>query len=485
MTTLALLEEILGYNNGCFTLVDGDNQRMIHSVNGVEPNKDALDAVIEREEIQQTSEEDHWCLSVPLKMDTIHGVVSTIGEQRFNKNDYPILDAISLLVGQAITRVKQFESISASEQQFRSIVENVQDVIMLTKPDGSILYISPSSQDNLHYESHKLVGRMWGELVHEDDLDIITDFYQGSVDGTKGQIKEYRVLSSTGDIRWISHSWTPIIVDDEVRKVVSAINDITWRKKIESTLYTSLDELERVNTDLNSFTHIVSHDLKAPLMTIESFSSFLLEDYFDQMDVTSREYVETIINASNRMRALIDNLLTLSRVGRIDTDYTQVDVSEVFEEVLLDLTPQIEMKHATVDAHDMPIIITQRTWLKQILQNLIGNGLKFNEAHRPRVNVSCETIEDGYTFRVRDNGIGIPEKEFKHLFKLFQRLQHTKDYPGTGAGLSICKKIVESMGGSITVESEEGYGSTFIFSIPRSSPSETQISEGVIQQFEE
>lgn len=467
VTTLAIMKEVLGYDNGCFTLVDNSVRQIVHRVDSPLPDRELLDIVVKTGGIKQFNEEENWCLYVPLKMEQTHGVVSIHQDRPFNKNDYPILDAISLLVGQAIIRVRQLETISASEQQFRSIVENVQDVVMLTTPEGTINYISPSSRDALEHISKNLSGRMWGDFVHPDDIEIIGEFYKGSMEGVKGQIKEYRTVSKSGETHWVTHSWTPIIVEDEVRLVVSALNDITWRKKIESTLYTSLEELEKVNKDLNDFTHIVSHDLKAPLMTIESFSSFLLEDYIEQIDETGQEYIEDIINASNRMRDLIDNLLTLSRVGRIDTEYTKVDVKEVLDEVLVDLEPQIEMKHAIVKADDLPEIVTQRTWLKQVIQNLVGNGLKFNEANPPRVDISCDVGGDKYTFHVRDNGIGIPEDEQEHLFKLFQRLQHTQKYPGTGAGLSICKKIVESMGGSIQVESEEGYGSTFIFTVPK------------------
>jgi PAS domain S-box-containing protein len=479
VTTHAILKEVLGYQDGCFTLVNEGKPRVIHNKNSPQPDQMLLSEVLTEGAIKQFNDEDSWCLYVPLKMEQTHGVVSIYQNEPFNKQDYPILDALSLLVGQAIIRVRQLETISASEQQFRSIVENVQDVVMLTNPEGTIKYISPSTKDALEYPAENLTGKMWGDLVHEEDIEIIGEFYRGSMDGVKGQIKEYRVVSSRGETRWVSHSWTPIIVDGEVRLVVSALNDITWRKKIESTLYTSLEELEKVNSDLNDFTHIVSHDLKTPLMTIESFSSFLLEDYLEDLDETGQEYLEAVINASNSMRDLIDNLLTLSRVGRSDTDYSKVDLKEIFDEVLLDLAPQIEMKHAIIKAEDLPEIVTQRTWMKQVMQNLIGNGLKFNEAHPPRVDITCVKDDDYYTFNVRDNGIGIPENEQEHLFGLFQRLHHAQKYPGTGAGLSICKKIVENMGGSISVESEEGYGSTFIFSIPRDVVPDVKIANSI------
>jgi len=471
VTTFAILDEILGYGNGCFTLVDGDVRDTIYTVKADRPDNEILEQVIDSGEIQQFNDDDSWCLCVPLNMEKTHGVVSIYQNKPFNAQDYPIIEAISLLVGQAITRVKQLETISASEQQFRSIVENVQDVVMLTKPEGAITYISPSCGEAFQLDQSELIDKIWGEMVHPEDLDTVMEFYRGSMEGVKGQINEYRILPKDGETRWVSHSWAPIIVEGEVRLVVSALNDITWRKKIESTLYSSLDELERANSDLNDFTHIVSHDLKAPLMTIESFSSFLLEDYYEQLDEHGQEYIEDIINASNRMRDLIDNLLTLSRVGRVNTDYSMVDAGEVFKEILQDLAPHIEIKQAIVMAHDLPYMATQRTWIKQVMMNLINNGLKFNESNPPRVEVSCETNEDGYTFKVRDNGIGIPESEHQHLFKLFQRLQHTQKYPGTGAGLSICKKIVESMGGQISIESEEGYGSTFTFYLPRAEAS--------------
>lgn len=467
VTTHAILQEVLGYKNGCFTLLSSEGPRVINSFDSPDPDPVLLDDVVGSGTIKQFNEKDSWCLYVPLKMEQTQGVVSIYQNKPFNQQDYPILDAISLLVGQAIIRVQQLETISASEQKFRSIVENVQDVVMLTNPDGVINYISPSTKDALEYSSDSLTGKMWGDLVHDEDIEVIGDFYKGSLDGVKGQIKEYRVLSAKGETHWVSHSWTPIIVDSEVRLVVSALNDITWRKKIESTLYTSMEELETVNKDLNDFTHIVSHDLKAPLMTIESFSSFLLEDYLEDLDETGQEYIEAVINASNRMRDLIDNLLTLSRVGRVDTEYSKVDINEVLEEILLDLAPQIEMKHAIIKADNLPVIVTQRTWIKQVLQNLVSNGLKFNEANPPRVDLTCEKGGEFYSFSVRDNGIGIPDGEQEHLFGLFQRLQHAQKYPGTGAGLSICKKIVESMGGAIQVKSEEGYGSTFTFSIPK------------------
>ena len=460
--TLTILSEVMGYTDSCFIVMEDGVERRVQCLGespeyfwGHELSGD----------ISQKRLDELFVLLVPLVLDTVYGYVAVYQNKAFNPLDYPLMEAISLLVAQAVNRVKQVQTISASEKQFRSIVENVQDVIVLTQPEGSINYISPSVE-TFNYKSRELVDHMWGEIVLDEDLDHIAEFYNSSLAGEKGKINEYRIRGGDGETYWISHSWAPVVVDGVVKHIVSAVSDITWRKKIETTLYTSLDELEKVNKDLNDFTHIVSHDLKAPLMTIESFSDFLLEDYFDSLDETGQEYLDSIIKASNNMRELIDNLLTLSRVGRIDTEYTKVDINELLSEVKEELKPQIEMKQAIVTGNNLPELVTQRTWIKQVLTNLVGNGIKFNETSPPRVEITCNETDAGYHFRVRDNGIGIPEDQHEHLFKLFQRLEHTNQYPGTGAGLSICKKIVESLDGEIWVESQEGYGSTFNFVLP-------------------
>lgn len=461
--TLNVLDKIMGYRYSCFYLIDDDVAVPVKRVG------DSPELLLEIDElkggISQRRLDDGYVLVVPLFMDVVYGYLTAYQAAPFDQTDYPLMEAISLLVGQAVNRVKQVETISASEKQFRNIVENVQDVIVLTKPEGSINYISPSVVI-FSFKPSELIDHMWGELVITEDLDKIAEFYNSSVSGEKGKINEYRIQGGDGEVYWVSHSWAPVVVDGVVKQVVSAVNDITWRKRIETTLYTSLEELEKANRDLNDFTHIVSHDLKAPLMTIESFSDFLLEDYFDVLDETGQEYLDSILKASNNMRELIDNLLTLSRVGRINTEYSEVDIGEILAELKEELKPQIEMKQAIITGNNLPEVVTQRTWIKQVLMNLIGNGIKFNETNPPRVEITCNETETGYQFKVRDNGIGIPEDQHEHLFKLFQRLEHTNHYPGTGAGLSICKKIIESLGGEIWVESQEGYGCSFIFTIP-------------------
>ncbi len=473
-TTFDVLSRIFGCDEGWFSVVEDGRTTTVLERGLHPPSLNASD-------LAEMTEVD-GAYMFPLRIDETIGVIGVKNGKGFSSQDMRLMDTLWLMVAQSIHRINQMETIRASEEQFRSIVENVQDIVMLTDSTGAITYISPSVNDIFGYPPGPLKASMWGDMVHCDDLGKLEEFYSRSLKGEKGSIKEYRVLTSGGETRWVSHSWTPILKDGEVRVVVNAINDITWRKSTEEALQVSLDELEQTNRDLNDFTHVVSHDLKSPLMTIESFTSFLLEDYGEALDDVGRDYLGRVMEASGRMTGLIDDLLTLSRVGRKFTEYTSVDMNRVVQEALDDLEAQVKKSGAVVKVHPMPEIVAQEVWVKQLFVNLIGNGIKFNESKPPRVEVTHRDMGDSHYFEVKDNGIGIPEDQRGLLFKVFQRLHTEKEYPGTGAGLSICKKIVESMGGSIGVESQEGFGSVFYFTIPRNLPiraADAQVSREV------
>jgi len=457
--TAHIVDGVFGYGC-CFTVFSDGEMVPVHTNGGVEmPDLNIIDSA---QQVVDMGER----VVVPLRLGDVHGAVvigvtGGVGEQEMS-----LLGTLGTLVSQSLHRVVQTEKIRASEEQFRSIVENVQDVIVLTRPEGSITYVSPSCLEVFGSPPEELRNRMWGDLVYDEDVDKLEAFYAKSLRGEGGAIPEYRVRCG-GEERWVSHSWSPIVRDGEVWQVVSAVNDVTWRKNAEKALQRSLGELEQTNRELNDFTHIVSHDLKAPLMTIESFSSFLLEDYRDSLDAAGQDYLGRVMTASQRMVTLIDGLLTLTRVGRKDTGYSEVDVGRLMGEVLEDLGGQLEASGAVVTVGEMPVVVAQEVWMKQLLANLVGNAMKFNESRPPRVEVSCRDEGDSHCFAVTDNGIGIPEEQRHLLFRVFSRVPTEKQYPGTGAGLSICRKIVESMGGEIGVESKEGFGSTFWFTLPK------------------
>lgn len=462
-TTSFIVERVFGYGRCCFMIFKDGKMVPVYTNGQVELSELDIDGV---DSILQVVDKDGMRVVVPLRLGDVHGAVVIIGPDGYSDQDESLLGTLGTLVSQSLHRVVQTEKIRASEEQFRSIVENVQDVIVLTGPEGSITYISPSCRGVFGSPPGELMRRMWGELVHDEDMDKLETFYAKSLRGEGGVIPEYRVRCG-GEERWVSHSWSPIVKDGEVWQVVSAVNDITWRKNAETALQRSMGELEQTNKELNDFTHIVSHDLKAPLMTIESFSSFLLEDYGDRLDDAGQDYLGRVMTASQRMMGLIDGLLTLSRVGRKNTGYAEVDVGELMVEVLEDLGGQLDASSAVVTVGEMPVVVAQEVWMKQLLGNLVGNAIKFNESKPPRVEVGYRDVGDHHYFTVTDNGIGIPESQRHLLFRVFSRVPTKKHYPGTGAGLSICRKIVESMGGEMGVESKEGFGSTFWFTLPK------------------
>jgi light-regulated signal transduction histidine kinase (bacteriophytochrome) len=212
---------------------------------------------------------------------------------------------------------------------------------------------------------------------------------------------------------------------------------------------------------------VVSHDLKAPLRTIRSFGSFILEDYEDKLDETGKDYLNRMINASSHLDSMIEDLLVLSRVGRKFTELEKVDLNELLKEILADLDATIKERNAKVAVDKLPTLYVRRVWKRQLFTNLISNALKFNESKTPKIEVLYEERENDHLFKVQDNGIGIEEKYLERIFNLFERAPTDKKYEGTGAGLAICKKIVEQFGGKIWVESTPSKGSTFFFTIPK------------------
>ncbi len=227
-------------------------------------------------------------------------------------------------------------------------------------------------------------------------------------------------------------------------------------------------EIEARNRDLDDFTYVVSHDLKEPLITIEGYSTIVQQEFTDHLGVEGVDYLRSIVQATDRLKRLIDDLLTLSRVGRSRHEAELVSTREVIDAVLRDLEYTIKDRGARVEvAGSLPSVRYDPTQLSLVFRNLISNGIKFNKNETPVVSIAVEGTRDVYEFSVRDNGIGIPEEYFEKIFIIFQRLHATESFPGTGAGLTIVKKIVERHGGKIRVESEVGKGTCFSFTIPR------------------
>lgn len=242
--------------------------------------------------------------------------------------------------------------------------------------------------------------------------------------------------------------------------------DITRRKQMEEKLRDALLELERSNRDLEEFAYISSHDLQEPLRKIANFSEMLVTQYQGRLDEPAERYFGYIIDGAKRMQALINDLLSYSRVGRAELPLVPASLEEILKGTLSNLQALIQESGAEISHDPLPTLQVNPHQMGQLLQNLITNGIKFHDHQSPRIHLSARQEGQEWVIAVRDHGIGFDPQYVEGIFKVFKRLHSKEEYPGTGIGLAICKKIVERHGGRIWAESEPGRGATFYFTIP-------------------
>ncbi len=358
------------------------------------------------------------------------------------------------------------------------------DMLCVAGFDGYFKRVNPAWERTLGWTPEEMTTKPWTWFVHPDDLDAtIAEAAKQTERGLEAISFENRYRAKDGSYRWLRWNSHPA---PEHEEMLAVARDITEEKGAELALRTLNESLERLvrertaaaeqraeelaqrNAELEAFTYSVSHDLKEPLRTIEAFSQFVIEDYGEQLDAQGRRYLETLAAASVRMKHLIEDLLTLSRLSRQLVTRERVDTRSVVMGVLDGLRASIEAKGAVVEVADgLPDVLGDRVRFEQIVGNLLGNALKFNRSDPPRIKIGITDVTEGVaTFLVRDNGIGIDPQYHDKIFGVFQRLHRREEYEGTGAGLAIVKRAVESLGGSVAVQSEPDAGSTFWFTLP-------------------
>ncbi|MBU2637023.1 MAG: PAS domain S-box protein [Bacteroidetes bacterium] len=248
------------------------------------------------------------------------------------------------------------------------------------------------------------------------------------------------------------------------------------KTKLYEEIVQKSQEIQRRNKELDDFTYVVSHDLKEPLISIEGYSKILMEEFESSLQTENVEFIHSIVQASSRMKNLIDDLLTLSRIGRLSESFKPISIVSVIEDVKLDLQFTIREKNVKLIVPDvLPKVFGNETQLKLLFRNLLSNAIKFSDKDIPVVEIGYEEqVEDMYKFFIKDNGIGIDRQYFEKIFVIFQRLHGREEYQGTGAGLAIVKKIVEMHGGKIWIDSELGSGSTFYFLLQKAIANERQ-----------
>ena len=261
------------------------------------------------------------------------------------------------------------------------------------------------------------------------------------------------------------------LADEAHLRLLESIATLTELALEKASLYVDIvnksKQIETRNKELDDFTYVVSHDLKEPLISIEGYSKILLREFENQFGGEGKEYLASLVNSSTRLKNLIDDLLTLSRLGRVTEISEEVSLAKTVREVLQDLQFTIRERNVVIEVgENLPVVRYNPTQLSIVLRNLVANAIKFNQSDQPRISITCEGGEEELTVSIIDNGIGIESEYFDKIFMIFQRLHRTEEYRGTGAGLTIVKKIVENHGGIVSVRSTPGEGSTFSFTIP-------------------
>jgi len=341
--------------------------------------------------------------------------------------------------------------------------------------DFECLLVNPQAEKMINRSSEDLVGsRMLMELPGHDDSGLF-DAYAEVVE--TGEPLETELHYSSNDF----DRWLQIVAVRIEDGVAVTFRDISERKRSAQAMAATNAKLEQRNRALRDFAYIASHDLQEPLRKIGAFSNLVLDDYGDVVDDTGKHYLERMQDAARRMSQLISDLLVYSRVTTQARPFRPVDLEKIVDNVTTDLEMQIEDVDGTVDVGALPTIEADATQIRQLLQNLIGNGLKFHRPDVPPVvTIRSETLDadddslpaldaDARIFcriTVQDNGIGFEQKYADRIFTPFKRLHGRSEYSGTGMGLAICRRIVERHGGNIDVESTPGEGTTFTVQLP-------------------
>ena len=244
------------------------------------------------------------------------------------------------------------------------------------------------------------------------------------------------------------------------------LKEIAERKAIENALAFHAKELARTNAELEQFAYITSHDLQEPLRIIVSYLQLLERRYRHELDANAMQFIHFAIESAIRLQNLIKDLLNYSQLGKKSSNLSAINSEQILEQVLRSLRIAIEENEAVITYDPLPDVIAESTQLTQLFQNLISNAIKFKRNSPILIHISAQLKKDSWIFSIQDNGIGIDPENFNRIFILFQHLHNRGDYPGTGIGLAICKKIVEHLGGKIWVTSQLDKGSTFYFSLP-------------------
>jgi len=362
-------------------------------------------------------------------------------------------------------RKRAEETLQKSEERYRDLFENANDLIQSVDSEGNFVYINMKWLETLGYSKEELKKLNLTDILRKDQIPHCMEIFKKVCSGeTFGKVETIFITKDGREII-VEGNVNAYFKDGRFVSTRGIFRDITERKQAEDKLEQTVAKLARSNAELEHFAYIASHDLQEPLRMVSSYVQLIERRYKGRLDEDADEFIAFAVDGASRMRALINGLLTYSRVDTRAKPFEPTDSEIIFKQATDNLKVAIEESGAVITHDPLPTVMADDLQLSQLLQNLIGNGIKFSSERQPQINVSAEKKENEWLFSIRDNGIGIDPKNQERIFQIFKRLHSRSEYQGTGIGLAVCKKIAERHGGRIWVESGLGKGSTFYFTI--------------------
>jgi PAS domain S-box-containing protein len=374
-------------------------------------------------------------------------------------------------IGRDTTQRQQAEAaLRDREAKFRAVIDTAADGIIIIDTKGTIQIFNPAAERIFGYRPDEVIGRKIEILMppphakrHGQCLERARRFSEREalvvgreVEGLRKDGGKLLLELSVGEAR-----------QDGTRVFVGIVRDISERKRADRERQRALDELARSNQDLEQFAHVVSHDLQEPLRMVSSYCELLRRAYRGRLDDDADRFMDFAVDGAQRMQLLIQDLLAYARVGSRGGAFKKAEVDRSLELALVNLQEAIAESQARISVDPLPVVFADEVQLAQLLQNLISNAIKYRRDEPPEIHISVEPRGAFWAFAVTDKGIGIEPRFARSIFEVFKRLHSRTEFPGTGIGLAICKRIVERHGGEIWLDCEYGDGARFHFTLPQ------------------
>lgn len=365
-------------------------------------------------------------------------------------------------------RRREAERYSRELQRYETIVETVHDGIFVADHNNTFTLVNDAYTDLVGYDRETLLGSNVS-LVVSEDIETLAAKFDAEFQGNSEEAKTFEATLETASGERIETestvAWLPQQAG-EAPDYVGVVRDVTTRNERKRALQQANERLKSSNERLEHFAYAASHDLKEPLRMVSSYLRLVQRRADEELTDETREYLEYAVDGADRMGAMIDGLLQYSRIETQGSAFEPVDLNDVVADVQSDLDVRISESNAEITVEELPHVAGDEHQLRQVFQNLMANAIEYSGDDRPRISIDAERSGDMWTVSVRDYGIGIEPEYQSKIFEVFQRLHAESEHSGSGIGLALCERIVERHGGTISVDSEPGEGSTFSFSLP-------------------